>query len=99
MEIKVIHTLAMNRWLFTSRSPDLPYNKKQISHGRVSSFQDGRTETRITLIATNCIRLEAVAGLLCEFENVAAGISDMEGNAATVSSRASGDASEFQIHV
>src|SRR6266545_4515913 len=26
MEVKVIHTLAMNRWFFIFRSPDLPYN-------------------------------------------------------------------------
>src|SRR6266566_5875920 len=26
MEVKVIHMLAMNRWFFIFRSPDLPYN-------------------------------------------------------------------------
>src|SRR5436309_15056131 len=27
MEVKVIHMLAMNRWFFISRSPDLPYKE------------------------------------------------------------------------
>jgi hypothetical protein len=28
MEVKVIHTLAMNKWFFISRSPDSPYNEE-----------------------------------------------------------------------
>jgi len=44
-------------------------------------------------MVTNCIRLESIIGLLCEFVNGAKGINDMEGKAATGSGERGSEAS------
>src|SRR6266496_2984948 len=52
MEVKVIHTLAMNKWFFIFRSPDLPSNETEISHGGVS-WQSHRTHLRVGPLASS----------------------------------------------